>query len=103
MRPVFGKAPDGAPEKVRTEMAWGRKQTSIPLFRRGDNDIIESGIGIVLTFRPEIFFEGRREGSESDGEFGAYKRGKAWIWAFSRIRWPVPRLAGLEQILSRVV
>jgi hypothetical protein len=31
-RPVFGKAPDGAPEKVRTEKGLASKRPSLPLF-----------------------------------------------------------------------
>jgi hypothetical protein len=32
MRPVFWKSPTGAPEKVRTEMAFLRNETSLPPF-----------------------------------------------------------------------
>jgi hypothetical protein len=54
MRPVFGKAPEGAVEKVRTEKVWVRKERSLPPFSSGrhryhrarflDRSVVPSGI-----------------------------------------------------------
>jgi hypothetical protein len=56
MRPVFGKAPKGGPEKVRTEMGWLRKAPSLLPLDRGRTDIIGPGFWIVLSFCPDFLF-----------------------------------------------
>jgi hypothetical protein len=53
-RPVFGKAPERAPEKVRTERAVLRKARSLLPFLEGRTDIIGTGFGIVSGFRPDF-------------------------------------------------
>ena len=94
MRPVFGKAPDGAAEKVRSELAWARTEPSLPPFssrrqphhraRNRDRSDIPSG----------IFSRGKEREQSRMARSAHHGRGKVWIWAFSRIRRPIPRLAG---------
>jgi hypothetical protein len=77
-RPVFGKAPEGAPEKVRTERGLGAQRTLLTPFHQGRKDIIRTGVVIVLSFRPEFPFWQSNGGSTSDGEVGAYAMGATW-------------------------
>jgi hypothetical protein len=74
MRPVFGTAPDGAPEKVRTEMAWASKEPSIPPLHEGRTDIIGPGLWIVLGFRPE-FFQARKGSQRQMARLARVKAG----------------------------
>jgi hypothetical protein len=62
-RPVFGKAPDGAAEKVRTEKGQGSNRLPPYLPRRwGRIDSIGPGSWIVLSFRPDFFSRNQGEG-----------------------------------------